>query len=136
RIDCQIPQIAINNLKSPTPGRDPTTAQHGDFWLLGFPPGPVRPSLTNLATQGSPRASILMPSLVRTPSQREALSTRTPVLKSSSIPGLQVAGLQEYATTPGRQNASKFIYLCLVRMFHIIVYENIVYHTWHNLELF
>jgi len=25
--------------------RDPTTARHGDFWLLGFPSGPFHPSL-------------------------------------------------------------------------------------------
>ena len=82
--------------------RDPTTAQHGDFWLLGFPPGPVRLSLTNLAAPGSPRAPILMLSLARTPDQRAALSTSTPGLNSSSTSGLLVAGLQEYATTPGR----------------------------------
>lgn len=30
----------------PTPGRDPTTARHGDFWLLGVPlwPGSPLPS--------------------------------------------------------------------------------------------
>ncbi|KAH0566602.1 hypothetical protein KQX54_002307, partial [Cotesia glomerata] len=54
----------------PTPGRDPTTARHGDFWLLGFPSGPVRLSLANLATPDSSRVPILMASLVRTPSQR------------------------------------------------------------------
>lgn len=35
-----------------TPRRDPTTARHGDFWLLGFPSGPVRLSL---AATWSPR---------------------------------------------------------------------------------
>jgi hypothetical protein len=25
--------------------REPTTSQHGNSWLLGFPPGPLRPSL-------------------------------------------------------------------------------------------
>ncbi|KAM3184901.1 hypothetical protein ACTXT7_007437 [Hymenolepis weldensis] len=28
--------------------RDPATAPRGSFWLLGFPPGPVRPSLGDL----------------------------------------------------------------------------------------
>ncbi|KAF2885653.1 hypothetical protein ILUMI_20504 [Ignelater luminosus] len=57
----------------PTPRRDhPTTARHGDFWLLGFPPGPLRPSLANLAIPDSSGMSILMPSLVRTPGQRGA----------------------------------------------------------------
>lgn len=50
-----------------TSGRDPATARYGDFWLLGFPPGPVRLSLTNLATLDSSTMSILMASLARTP---------------------------------------------------------------------
>ncbi|KAJ9589730.1 hypothetical protein L9F63_017069, partial [Diploptera punctata] len=82
---------------APTPGRDPTTAQHGDFWLLGFPPGPVRPSLTNLATQGSPRVPILMPSLVRTPSQREALSTqdsRPQIILNTRPPSSWITGVR------------------------------------------
>ena len=31
-----------------THGCDPTTARHGNFWLLGFLPGPIRSSLDNL----------------------------------------------------------------------------------------
>jgi len=31
--------------KALTHWRDPTTARHGNFWLLGFPPGPFRSSL-------------------------------------------------------------------------------------------
>lgn len=41
-----------------------------------------------------------MPSLVRTPGQRKAYGTRTPNLKPSTEPDLQVAGLQECATLP------------------------------------
>jgi hypothetical protein len=33
--------------------RDPTTDQHGDFCLLRFRPGPLRPSLDNLVTLNS-----------------------------------------------------------------------------------
>lgn len=62
----------------PTPGRDPTTARHGDFWLLGFPSGPVRLSLANLANPDSSGLPILMASLARTPSLREPEPTGTP----------------------------------------------------------
>ncbi|KAF4526077.1 hypothetical protein B566_EDAN007570 [Ephemera danica] len=85
---------------APTPGREPTTAQHGGFWLLGFPPGPVHPSLANLRTRDSSQVPMLMPGLVRTPSQHGPLRTRTPSLKPSSEPSFQVAGLQGHATTP------------------------------------
>jgi hypothetical protein len=64
---------------------------------LILPHWPVPPLINQ---PGHPGAPIMMLSLVRTPSQRESLSTRTPNLKSFSIPGLQVAGLQEHATTP------------------------------------
>lgn len=87
--------------KAPTPGRDPTTAQHEGFWLLSFPPGPVHPSLANLQASDSSKVSMLMPGLVWTPSQHRPLGNRTPTLKASSLLSLQVAGLQEYATTPG-----------------------------------
>ena len=80
--------------------REPTTAQHGDFCLLCFHPGPIRPSLDNLDTPSSPKVTILMPSLVRTPDRHRTTLGRTPDLKPSTRPGLQVTGLQEYATTP------------------------------------
>ena len=38
--------------KAPTHGRDPTTARHGNFWLLGFPPGPFRSSLEQPGSAG------------------------------------------------------------------------------------
>ncbi|CAB0040740.1 unnamed protein product [Trichogramma brassicae] len=72
-----------------TPGRDPTTARHGDFWLLGYPPGPVRLSLTNLATSDSSEVPILMASLVRTPSRRGAVPAVSPSLRSSTTTSLQ-----------------------------------------------
>ena len=54
-----------------TPVRYPTTAYHGDSWLLVFTPGPVHPSLANLNTTDSSMAPILMASLVRTFRQHE-----------------------------------------------------------------
>ena len=80
--------------------RDPTTARHGYFWLLGRPPGPVRTSLVNLATPDSSGGPILMPGLVRTPDRHRPSQSRTPVLKRSTNPRLRVAGLQERATAP------------------------------------
>jgi len=38
-----------------TRGRCPATAHRGDFWLLGFPPGPVRLSLAKPGARGLPR---------------------------------------------------------------------------------
>ncbi|KAH8271230.1 hypothetical protein KR018_002052, partial [Drosophila ironensis] len=49
-----------------TPVRCPTTAYHGNSWLLVFTPGPVHPSLANLNAADSSMAPILMASLVRT----------------------------------------------------------------------
>ena len=89
--------------------RDPTTARHEDFCLLRFRPGPVRPSLDNLDTLASAEVTILMPSLVRTPDRHRTTPNRTPDLKPSTKPGLQAAGLQEYATTPSRKNSFEFV---------------------------
>ena len=61
-------------------GRNPTTGRHGNFWLLGFPPGPIRSSLDNLDLPDSSSRSMLMPSLVRTPVQRKRRPSRTPSL--------------------------------------------------------
>merc|ERR1719309_848573 len=58
--------------------RGPTTDQHGSSWLLGFPSGPVRPSLDNLILLGSPEKAMLMPTLVRTPIQHESKATEPP----------------------------------------------------------
>ena len=51
--------------------RNPTTARRWRFELLDVSPGPYRTYLDNLATLGSPRVSMLTPSLVRTPVQRD-----------------------------------------------------------------
>lgn len=87
----------------PTPGRDPTTARHGDFWLLGFPSGPVRLSLANLVTPDSSRVPILMASLVRTPSQRESRTNRCPrpqTLLHNQPPSSRITGA---ATLPAER---------------------------------
>ena len=45
----------------------------------------------------------MMPSLVRTPDRHSTPESRTPALKPFSDPDLQVAGLQEHATTPSQE---------------------------------
>lgn len=100
-------------LPLPIHRRYPTTARHGDFCLLRHRPGPVHPSLDNLGTLGSPGATILMPGLVRTPDRHRTMTGRTPDLKSSTSPGLQVAGLQECATTPSHQHMANHWLICV-----------------------
>ncbi|KAK4325047.1 hypothetical protein Pmani_004357 [Petrolisthes manimaculis] len=84
----------------PTHGRDPTTARHGCFWLLGFPPGPVHTSLDNLDASDYSRVAILMPEL-----SADTHSTWEDPLQDSYPqaihgPSLRVAGLQDCATSP------------------------------------
>lgn len=81
-------------------GRDPTTARHGNFWLLSFLPGPFRSSLANLHPLNSFNGSMLMPNLVRTPDQHARSRSRNPRLKSSTLSSLPEAGLQMRATHP------------------------------------
>ena len=85
----------------------PTTAGRGHFELLGFPPGPNRTSLDNLATSGSPKVSMLTPSLVRTLVQRVTRCNRTPVLKPSSNSSLPNAWITEPATDPSWEEWSQ-----------------------------
>ena len=70
--------------------RDPTTERHGGFGLLRVRPGPVRPSLNDLVVPGSPRSTISIPNLVRTPDQHRPLQLRGPELKRSSRLSLPV----------------------------------------------
>jgi len=58
----------------------PLLTDTGGSWLLGFPSGPVRPSLGNLIFLGSPRKAMLMPALVRTPIQHASGVSRAPFL--------------------------------------------------------
>lgn len=97
----------------PTPGRDPTTARHGDFWLLGFPSGPVRLSLANLVTLDSSGVPILMASLVRTPSQREPRTSRCPrpqTLRHNQPPSSRITGA---ATLPAESTLANCRYKLL-----------------------
>jgi len=89
---------------SHTRGRDPTTTRHGNFWLLSFPPGPIRSSLANLHPSNSSDGSMLMTSLVRTPVQHVRPRIRTPRLKSFTLSSLPEAGLQMRATHPADGN--------------------------------
>jgi len=69
--------------------RCPTTAHRGDFWLLGFPPGPIRLSLANLGPMGYPAGPILTTSLARTSVQRGPTRHSCPHLKPSTQSDLQ-----------------------------------------------
>ncbi|GLD72862.1 ubiquitin carboxyl-terminal hydrolase 37-like protein [Lates japonicus] len=73
-----------------TLGREPTTEQHGGFDLLRFRPGPVHPSLDDLVVPGSPRSTISIPNLVRTPDRYSPLQLRAPELKRSASLSLPV----------------------------------------------
>ena len=84
--------------------RYPTTARREHFELLDVSPGPNRTSSDNLATPGSPRVSMLTPSLVRTLVQRDTQCSRTPVLKPSSNSSLPFAWITGPATDPSLQN--------------------------------
>ncbi|KAI9533763.1 hypothetical protein NQZ68_019844 [Dissostichus eleginoides] len=63
--------------------RDPTTERHGGFDLLRVRPGPVPPSLDDLVVPGSPRSTISIPNLVRTPVRHSPCSSE---LLSSNAP--------------------------------------------------
>ena len=70
--------------------REPTTERHGGFDLLRFRPGPVHPSLGDLVVPGSPRSTISIPNLVRTPARHSPLQLRPPELKRSASLSLPV----------------------------------------------
>ena len=114
--------------RPPIHGRYPTTAPCGSFCLLCFHPGPVRFSLDNLVTLSSPKDPILTPCLVRTPNQHRQACSRTPALKPSTKPSLQVAGLQEHATTPS----------CVLRqsgqvLQFVVMSSELLANAWHTL---
>ena len=82
--------------------RDPATAPRGGFWLLGFPPGPVRPSLDDLAATALRHDRHIDAVL-----SADARSTCTHAARYSRPrplppPGFQATGLQARATTPSR----------------------------------
>ena len=79
-------------------------ARREHFELMDVSPGPNRTSSDNLATPGSPRVSMLTPSLVRTLVQRDTQCSRTPVLKPSSNSSLPFAWITGPATDPSLWN--------------------------------
>ncbi len=81
--------------------RDPTTDRHGGFDLLRVRPGPVHPSLDDLVVPSSPRSTISIPNLVRTPDRHSPLQPRSPELKRSASLSLPVAWITGAATEPG-----------------------------------
>ncbi|KAJ4929409.1 hypothetical protein JOQ06_005017 [Pogonophryne albipinna] len=69
--------------------RDPTTERHGGFGLLRLRPWPMHPSLDDLVVPSSPRSTISIPNLVRTPDRHSPMQLRSPELKrfaSLSLP--------------------------------------------------
>ena len=76
---------------------NPTTTWHGSFWLLGFTSGPVRLSLDNLVSLGSPKKTMLMPILVQTPIQHVPGVTRAPRLTSFQY---LTSRTQDYKSSP------------------------------------
>lgn len=70
---------------------DPTSDQHGGFDLLRYRPGPVHPSLSDLVTPDSPRSTMEMLILVRTPDRHRQPQPRTPDLKQSCSLSLPAA---------------------------------------------
>lgn len=82
--------------------RYPTTARRGAFCLLCFHPGPVRPSLDDLVSLGSPGPAISTPGLAWTPDRHRAATSRTPALKPSMFPTSKVVGLQDCTTSPSQ----------------------------------
>ena len=112
--------------------RYPTTARREHFELLDVSPGPNRTSLDNLATPGSPRVSMLTPSLVRTLVQRVTQCSRSPVLKPSSKSDLPFAWITAPATDASRQIRHKntvYKYISSMQLYdHVLC----VYQYWVN----
>ncbi|KAF8782198.1 hypothetical protein HNY73_012518 [Argiope bruennichi] len=94
----------------PTHWRNPVTTRCGDFCLLRFRPGPIRPSLVDLVNPSSPRSTISTPCLARTPDQHGKVEDRTPNLKPSSALTSRVAGLQDHANGPSRSGAFSLLH--------------------------
>ena len=122
--------------------RNPTTARREHFELLDVSPGPNRTSSDNLATPGSPRVSMLTPSLVRTLVQRDTQCSRTPVLKPSSKSDLPCAWITAPATDAsqekrpklGNLNTFQYVELIYVCLKEIIVIGHSI-DTWPRLDI-
>ena len=92
-------------------GAIPLLLRRASFWLLSFPPGPVRSSLDDLDAKDSSSAPMSTPGLVRTPAQHRRRSSSAPNLKPSTTTGLPVAGLQEHATLPADETTKIELFL-------------------------
>ena len=79
---------------------NPATDPHGDFCLLRFRPGPVRPSLVNLVIHTSVRITMLMQNLAWTLDRHSTTTRRTPELKQSNSSDFQSSWI-----TGARHNA-------------------------------
>ena len=91
-------------------GRDPTTARHGNFWLLGFPPGPFRSSLEQPGSAG-----FLQPIHVDAKLSADTCSTQATIQQDSQPQG-------SHYTKPPRSRiigmshipGEKYVFLVLV----------------------
>ncbi|XP_043107581.1 uncharacterized protein LOC122353766 [Puntigrus tetrazona] len=92
---------AVEDPSSSCSWSDPTTDRHGGFDLLRLRPGPVHPSLDDLAVPSSPRSTISIPNLARTPDRHSPRQPRSPELKRSASLSLPVAWITGAATAPG-----------------------------------
>lgn len=89
-------------LGHPTPTiheRYPATAPRGNFWLLGFPPGPVRSALGDLELSPSGVSTISTPCLARTPDQHVQTKDASPSVDDFHHPASKQL---DYRRTPPR----------------------------------
>lgn len=103
---------------------DPTTVRHGGFDLLRLRPGPVLPSLDDLVVPSSPRSTISIPNLLRTPDRHSPLQPRTPELKRSaslSLPAAWITGARHRTRRELRESALLLNLMCTQRP---LVYES------------
>ena len=95
--------------------RDPATAPRGGFWLLGFPPGPVRPSLDDLETTALRHGPHIGAALSMDARSTCTIAGRDSQRRRLPPPGLQAAGLLAHANTPSRfplpSTLSSYLYL-------------------------
>nr|CDS26325.2 dnaJ subfamily B [Hymenolepis microstoma] len=91
--------------------RDPATAPRGGFWLLGFPPGPLRPSLDDLETTALRQDPHIDAELSTDTRSTCTHAGRNSQRRRFQPPGLQVAGLQAHATTPSRRSSPPLLHL-------------------------
>ena len=89
------------SVSSPILGCNPATAPHGDFCLLRFRPGPIRPSSIYLIAPTSVELTMLMPSLTWTPDLHRR--NDTPGLPNSCDPSNP--GFQGHWITGARHDA-------------------------------